>query len=139
MNRLVLLAFILALLGANVYVYHAIFGSASVRVTPLAAGEGGATLVTLPKGHAILINAGADASTVRALGEALPAWQRHVDALILLGDDKSAVGGAPFIEERYTVVETQKIPAASAGIVLHYESLSLALSSTTPGGTYPVK
>lgn len=139
MNRLALLALLLALVAANLYIYTSVFSSASVRVTPLAVGHGDATLVTLERGHAILINTGADASIVRALGQALPPWQHHLDALVLTSANKEEVGGEPFLLEKYHVGTVQKIPHASAGIVLHYDALAITLSSTTPSAVYRIK
>jgi hypothetical protein len=136
-GRLALLALILLLLGVNAYVYGAIFAPAVIRVEPLALSKGHATLVLLPAGHTILINTGPDASIVRALGGALPPWQRHIDALFL-SSNKADAGGESFIRERYSVESAQKIPPA-AGLVLHAGALALPLSSTTPGGVYQIK
>lgn len=137
--KLALLALILILGGVNAYVYVAIFAPQVVRVTPLKVGKGDATLVTLPDGHALLINAGPDAGIVRALGDALPPWQRHLDAILLLSDAAREKGGVPFVLARYGVSSVQKMPAGSGALLLHYGSLTLPLASTTGSGVYAIK
>ena len=154
---------IIALVGANVYLYASLFTSPAVRVEALAVGKGAALLVQTSDGHAVLVNAGPDASIVRALGEALPPWQRHLDALVLLSGTTGEAGGAPFVLERYRVgtvlksatlgtptreaalaaaasaahVSVKEIPQG-ASLILHYSSLSLPLSASTTPGTYSV-
>jgi beta-lactamase superfamily II metal-dependent hydrolase len=51
----------------------------------------------------VLINAGPDASILRALGSALSVWQRHVDAIVLTSDVRKYSGGLPDVEKRYDV------------------------------------
>ena len=155
----------LALIGANAYLYAGLFSPPVIWVEALTVGKGGALLVKAPGGHAILVGAGPDASIVRALGEALPPWQRHLDAFIILTPTLGDAGGAPFVLERYRVShllrtkilgaptrEAALAKAASAekglkitevppgaGLILHYRSLSLPLSASTTPGTYSLK
>jgi hypothetical protein len=160
-RSLYLLAILLCAAG-DIYLYSAITAS-TVRVEPLPLAVGEATLIRLP-GRAILIGAGADASVVRALGEALPPWERHLDALILLSSSAGEAGGAPYILEGYRTgvllrrgvagpagreaalasalaaahTPMRNIPPG-AGLTLRYRSASLALSSSTPAGAYALR
>lgn len=163
-NRPVFFALILALALANAYVYAAVFASPIVRVEQLAVGKGNATLILMPDGHAVLINAGPDAGILRALGGALPPWQRQLDTLIVLEPSAGQQGGAPFVLGRYKVgtllrssaqgtpareatlaaaasvagTKITKIPP-EAGLILHYGSFSLTLSASTTPGTYALE
>lgn len=128
----------LLLLGANGYVYAAILAPGGVRIVPLSVGQGGsAMLVTLPEGHAVLVNAGGDASTVRALGEALPPWQRHLDALVLTSGAGGAAGGAPFVLARYAVgavlTSGAGTPAREAVLASAASAASVAVQKIPPG------
>src|SRR3989344_5456465 len=160
-SRLILLTLIGTLTLANAYLYHALFAPHVVIVESLSVGKGSALLVRMPGGGAVLVGAGADASIVRALGQALPPWQRRLDALVLPASTLDASGGAPFVIESYRVgtllrsseqgtptreaalasaaraahTRTQEIPP-EAGLILHYGSLSLPLSASTTPGTY---
>ena len=51
----------------------------------------------------ILVDTGPDAGILRALGLALPMWQRSIDAVILTGTKTSFVGGLPEVQDRYRV------------------------------------
>ncbi|MDO8407913.1 MAG: hypothetical protein Q7S95_01605 [bacterium] len=157
----ILWIFLALLAVANIFVYWSISASSSLVAERLSAGEGSAVLIRAPGGRAVLVGAGPDASILRALGEALPPWQRSLDALILLDVSANGEGGAPFVLERYRVAhllravergtptrEAALASAASAahvgvkeipqgaGLILHYGSLSLPLSASTTPGQY---
>jgi beta-lactamase superfamily II metal-dependent hydrolase len=95
------------LILANVIIYRTIFATPLLTVSVLDVGEGGgensATLVRTPGGATLLIDTGPDASILRALGTALPPWQRSLDAVILTSDKKASVGGLPDVLNRYRV------------------------------------
>ena len=94
------------LIAANVSVYRTIFIGQALEVTVLDVGEkGSATLVRAPGGATILIDTGPDASILRALGEALPPWQRNIDAVILTSTKKASGGGLPDVLNRYDVAQ----------------------------------
>lgn len=164
MNRAVLLAFIVILALANAYLYGALFAQPVVRVEALAVGKGDATLVRMPGGRAVLLNAGPDAGILRALGEALPPWQRRLDALVLFSPAAGAAGGASFALARYDIgvlvrsseqgAPTREAALAEAAraahtriqeilpeaeLILHYGSLSLPLSASTTPGVYSLE
>ncbi len=72
-----------------------------LTVNILDVGKGNAILVHTPSNKTILIDTGADASILRALGENLPMWQRNIDVVILTSSAARAPGGrakvkAPF-------------------------------------------
>ena len=94
---------LLILIAANVSIYRMVFAPQMLEVRVLDVGKGDATLVRAPNGATILIDTGPDASILRALGTALPPWQRKIDAVILTSTKKSAVGGLPDVFRRYTV------------------------------------
>ena len=96
------------LLIANASVYKTIFSPHILSVSVLEVGKGRAVLVKTPENKTVLIDTGADASVLRALGENLPVWQRDIDAVILTS---SAAGsaGLPAIEDRYRVSKLIRI------------------------------
>ncbi|MHB8710285.1 MAG: ComEC/Rec2 family competence protein [Minisyncoccota bacterium] len=143
------------LIAANVNIYKIIFAPRVLEVTVLEVGKGTAALVCTPKGRSILIDAGPDASILRALGEALPMWQRSIDAIILTGTKSSFVGGLAEVVSRYHVstimhfgdkvapygtsltFDDSHIKIISPDILsISYGSTSLTVSSTTPKGVY---
>lgn len=147
---------LLALAGANMSVYRAALASRALEVSVLDVGErGNATLVRTPGNMTILVSAGPDASILRALGSALPLWQRRIDAIILT-DTKAALGGGlSDIERRYrvgTVVRAgdERIPYGASLVFdgvrvtaispavfsVSDGTFSLLISSTTPAGVY---
>jgi len=93
------------LIAANMSVYKTIFASRLLEVSVLEVGKGSATLVRTPRGKTILIDTGPDASILRALGEALPAWQRDIDTIVLTSDKPAQTNGLASIESRYQIGE----------------------------------
>ncbi len=93
------------LLLANVSLYRAIFAPHALQVRVLDVGKGDATLVRTPDGATLLIDTGPDASILRALGTALPPWQRTIDAVILTNAKKPSAGGLPDVLSRYRVAQ----------------------------------
>ncbi len=91
------------LLIANIQIYRTIFAPRVLEMQTLDVGKGDATLVRMQNGATILIDTGPDASILRALGSALPPWQRKIDIVILTGTKKSVIGGLPDVLNRYTV------------------------------------
>ncbi len=144
----------IGLLIGNVKVYQAVFAEPVLTVTVLpvgpAAKPSNAILVRSPNGKTVLIDTGPDASILRALGSALPMWQRHIDTVILTSTKKAFVGGLPDIVSRYkvsnqiTVTESQRLAFDNASIdifppdtlILSYGVTSFKISSSTPAGIY---
>ena len=153
-SGLYLLLFV-GLVAGNISVYRAIFAPSVLQVTILEVGKGDATLVRTPSGATLLIDAGPDASVLRALGSALPMWQREIDAVILTGTKTSFVGGLPEVESRYHVstrmqigdatvpygtplmFDGSRIEIISPGTFsISYGTASFPISSSTPKGIY---
>ena len=145
----------LALIATNISVYRMIFAPPVLIVSMLEVGKGHAALVRSPSGKTILIDTGPDASILRALGEALPPWQRRIDAVILTGTKTSLVGGLSEVENRYdvstrmhfgdrvapygTVLLFDNIRIeiiAPSTLTISYGATSFRISSTTPVGSY---
>ena len=93
----------IGLLIGNVKVYQTIFAEPVLKVAILEAGKSNAVLVKSPGGNTVLIDTGSDASILRALGGALPMWQRKIDAIILTSAAASNAGGLPEVQDRYRV------------------------------------
>ena len=142
------------LLIANVTIYRAIFAPRVLEISVLEVGKGNATLVQTPNGKTLLIDTGPDASILRALGAALPFWQRRVDAVALTSDKTASVGGLQDVKNRYAVptpihfgtdisygtrltLDSVQITIIYADLLsISYGSTSLLISSTTPKGVY---
>lgn len=144
------------LIAANVSLYRAIFAPHVLEASVLDVGEkGSAALVRTPGNMTVLINAGSDASILRALGGALPLWQRRIDAVILTGTKTALAGGLPDIERRYRAGAVMRVGDArvpyGASLVfggvrvttisptvfsVSDGTFSLLISSTTPAGVY---
>lgn len=144
------------LISANVSIYRATLAPRALEVIVLAAGKkGSAALVRTQSGMVILVNAGPDASILRALGDALPPWQRRLDAVVLTGAASALGGGLPDVERRYRVGSVIRAGDSRVpyGAVLAFDGVrvvaispdifsvssgifSLVISSTTPAGVY---
>ncbi len=143
------------LIAANVSIYKVIFAPRVLEINVLAVGKGHAALVRTPHGKNILVDTGPDVSILRALGSALPMWQRNIDAVILTGMKASFAGGLPEVENRYQVSTIMHFGdkvapygttltfdgslikiIAPATFNISYGSSSLNISSSTPTGTY---
>lgn len=142
-------------IAGNISVYQAILAPPTLGVTVLEVGKGNAVLVHTPNGKTILVDTGPDAGILRALGLALPMWQRNIDAVILTGMKASFVGGLPDVESRYRV--SKRIPIggsaapygtslifdnarieiiAPATLSISYGATTFTISSSTPKGVY---
>lgn len=144
------------LLLANAALYRAIFAPRALQVQVLDVGKGDATLVRTPRGQTLLIDTGPDASILRALGTALPPWERTIDAIVLTSSKTSSIGGLPEVEDRYhtpspmrsgesdspfgtsfTFDTDTSVAVISPGIFsISYGAASLLISSSTPTGGY---
>ncbi len=140
---------------ANVNVYRAIFAPQVLAVTVLEVGKGDATLLQTQTGKTILIDTGPDASILRALGSALPMWQRKIDAVILTSSGARSAGGLPSLQSRYHIskiirignavtpygsyflFDTSRIEIlAPSTFTISYGTSVFKISSSTPKGVY---
>ncbi|HUY62623.1 MAG TPA: hypothetical protein VMV50_02450 [Candidatus Paceibacterota bacterium] len=85
------------------FVYRTILAPHVLAVTVIPVGKGTAVLVRTPRGTTFLIDTGPDAGIVRALGTALPEWDRRIDAVALTSMTAETAGGAPEVLGRYVV------------------------------------
>lgn len=136
------------LIVANISIYQALIAPAVLRITVLKAGKGSATLLRTPTGTTILVDTGPDAGILRALGTALPPWQRTLDAVVLTSTKAVFAGGLPDVEKRYSVAHSfssgsrfstdgVSIEVFSAGeFEISHGEVSMRISSSTPKGSY---
>jgi hypothetical protein len=142
------------LLATNFLIFQAILAPRTLEVTVLEVGKGNATLVRTPNRKTILIDTGPDASILRALGTALPPWQRTIDAIVLTSE-KTGDGGLSDVTNRYRIptplrfgtittpygarlaLDAVYIDILAPGIfTIFYGATSLSISSTTSKGIY---
>ncbi|MBI4065966.1 hypothetical protein HY412_02125 [Candidatus Kaiserbacteria bacterium] len=143
------------LIVANVNVYRMIFASRVLTVTVLEIGKGNAALIKTSTRKIILIDTGPDASILRALGDALPMWQRKIDAIILTSSAARSAGGLSSIQSRYHISKIIRIGdvaipygslftfddstieiLAPATFKISYGTSVFKISSSTPAGVY---
>lgn len=143
------------LLVANFFIYQSLFAQRVLEISVLEVGKGDATLVRTPNGKTLLIDTGPDASILRALGAALPFWQRRVDAVALTSDKAASVGGLQDVKNRYNLptpihfgtadmpygtrltLDSVQITILYANLLtISYGSTALLISSTTPKSVY---
>ena len=75
-----------------------------MRVIFADVGQGDAILIVTPNARSVLVDGGPDRETAaRLLGEALPFWQRSVDAVVLTHPHDDHVRGLVEVVERYDV------------------------------------
>jgi len=99
--------------GAAVVVWWGAFSQDSDRlqVTVLNVGQGDAILIETPDGHNILVDGGPSGSTLmQALGEALPAAERHIDLVVLTHAQDDHVAGLVELLRRYDVAQVIEGP-----------------------------
>lgn len=94
--------YVIPLLCAAVFViYRPILAPRQFMVHVLPVEKGSAVLLISPSGELVLIDAGGDASVLRALGEALPPWERTIDAVILTSPSTAKASGFADVLRRY--------------------------------------
>ncbi len=130
------LVLLLILVAANISLYRTLFASRALEVRALDVGKGDATLVRMQNGATILIDIGPDASILRALGSALPPWQRKIDIVILTGTKKSVVGGLPDVLNRYTVSQQITLTESQRLSLDANTFIDIVLLKDTPSNIY---
>lgn len=121
--------FFCGLLIANVFIYRVVFAPQVVTVSVLDVGKGGATLVRSKGGATVLIDTGGDASILRAVGGALPLWQKNIDVVILKNSTANAAGGIVDVLKRYQVTNLIRFGAQGS------KSMEVALASAASAQT----
>lgn len=74
-----------------------------LTVAFLDVGQGDAILITAPNKNQVLIDGGPDRSVIRALGEAMPFYDRSIDLVLGSHPDQDHIGGLSEVLERYKV------------------------------------
>ena len=120
------------LLFANFFIYRAILAPRVLTVSALEVGKGDATLIRTPSGKTILIDTGPDASILRALGMALPPWQRTIDAVILTSTKKNFTGGLPDVLSRYNVLQQIEITESQRVLLGAGAYIDIAITKNAP-------
>src|SRR3989344_2308376 len=148
------LVFVGLLIG-NVKVHQTIFAEPLLTVSVLEAGKGHVILIRSPSRKTILIDTGPDASILRALGNALPIWQRKINIVILTSSAARSAGGLSAVPSRYHLSKIIRIgdapppygPSflfdnsritilAPATLSISSDSNIFSISSSTPSGIY---
>lgn len=143
------------LVAGNISVYRALLAPRALEMTILQAGKSNAVLVHTPYGKTILIDTGPDASILRALGTALPMWQRNITAVILTSPAAGVAGGLPPVQSRYRISKLVRVGdtvvpygtslifdnirieiIAPATLIIFYGAATFNISSSTPAGAY---
>jgi hypothetical protein len=142
------------LIVANICIYQTIFAPRVLEVSVLEVGKGDAVLVQTPNKKILLVDAGPDASILRALGTALPEWQKNIDVVALTNTKSNSIGGLSEVMNKYHVgtllhfgadipygtsltLDSARITiVAPDRLDISYDSTSLSISSTTPVGTF---
>ena len=146
---------LLILLAANVCVYQTIFEPHILQIYVFDVGKGNSVLIQTPNKKTILIDAGPDASILRALGTTLPEWQKNIDEIILTSYKTNFTGGLPEVLQKYHAPtplyfgtsafpygSTISLDAVSVKIIApatltnSFGDTSFSISSSTPKGVY---
>src|SRR3989344_7137467 len=96
---------LLALLGANAFIYYAVFaaGEREFTVAFLDVGQGDAIFIESPTGVQVLIDGGPDDTVLRELSEVLAAGDRSLNAVVATHPDQDHIGGLVGVLERFEV------------------------------------
>jgi len=90
-------------------------GEGTLRIVSLAAGNGKAIFIQVPDGNRILIDAGSDASILRALGGVMPFYDRSLDLVIVTDTSQSSIGGMPEVLNNYSVKRYVSVDGLGGG------------------------
>lgn len=128
------------LIVANIFVYHAIFAQHVLTVKSLEVGPadklGSVILVRGVSGATILVDTGPDASILRALGTALPPWQRKIDVVVLTSTKRSATGGLQDVLHHYKVSQQITITRSQRLSIGGDTYIDIAISPNAPASIY---
>lgn len=90
----------------NFFVWYAVYHERPdgiLQVSFLDVGQGDAILITAPNRNQMLIDGGPGRGTLRALGRALPFYDRSIDLVVATHSDADHIGGLPFVFDRFSV------------------------------------
>ena len=100
MSRFIPLAILIV---ANVLVWSYAFPAQELRVSFFDVGQGDAIFITGPTGVQMLIDGGSNAAVLRELGDAVPFFDRTLDAVVATHPDKDHIGGLSDVVSRYDI------------------------------------
>ncbi len=135
---------ICVLIIANIFLYTSLFAPTRLKISILDVGkEEKVILIKSPENDTILINTGPDASILRALGTALPPWQRKIDVLLLTNASAAAATGLPTVLNRYqstVLIRPNKQGTKSIEAIINESTLknNLQLVIMNPGKSLKV-
>lgn len=66
-------------------------------------GQGDAILIIAPNNNQVLVDGGPDRSVIRALGQAMPFYDRSIDLVLESHPDQDHIGGLPEVFDRYNI------------------------------------
>ncbi len=123
------------LVVADISFYRMLFAPDVPKVSVLATGKESVILVRA-QGKTLLIDTGPDASILRALGTALPPWQRKIDAVLLTSPKKASIGGLPDVLNRYTVSQQITLTESRRISLDKNTFIDIVLTQNTPASVY---
>lgn len=97
---------IVVLLAGNFFVWMIVWQSQPTDILQVAfldVGQGDAILITAPNRNQILIDGGPNKKVIRALGQAMPFFDRSIDLIIATHPDLDHIGGLPDTLDRFEV------------------------------------
>lgn len=98
--------FLLALVLANVFVWHAVAErspSKYLSVYFLDVGQGDAIFINTPNHGRVLIDGGKNAQVLHGIGKVVPFGDRRIDVVLGTHPDLDHIGGLPEVVSRYKV------------------------------------
>ena len=98
---------VVVLLVGNLFVWGVVWQSQPtdfLQVAFLDVGQGDAILITAPNKNQILIDGGPDKKVIRALGRAVPFFDRSIDLVVATHPDLDHIGGLPDVFDRFAVL-----------------------------------
>lgn len=107
---------VVVLLVGNLFVWGVVWQSQPtdfLQVAFLDVGQGDAILITAPNKNQILIDGGPDKKVIRALGRAVPFFDRSIDLVVATHPDLDHIGGLPDVFDRFAVLAYLAPEAAS--------------------------
>lgn len=96
----------IVLLLANALVWYVVWRETPKGILTVAfldVGQGDAIYIEAPNGNQTLVDGGSGRQVLRALGEAMPFYDRSLDVLIATHPDADHIGGLPFVLDRFAV------------------------------------
>lgn len=91
----------------NFFVWTVVWQSQPSQILQVAfldVGQGDAILITAPNKNQVLIDGGPNRKVIRALGQAMPFFDRSIDLVLATHPDLDHIGGLPDVFDRFAVL-----------------------------------